>query len=144
MKGPEIRSITKTVDEPPHAVQSKSNHIDVLVGSKVKLRRQELGLSQTKLAQRLGLTFQQIQKYENGTNRMGASRLLDVSLALHVPIEYFYEPILSFGDAGAPHVGNHSGQAVAMNKNFARITSAETRAQIIELVRSLAPSKTPA
>src|SRR5580692_2630680 len=65
--------------------------IDVHVGSRVRLRRNMLGLSQEKLADAIGLTFQQVQKYERGTNRVGASRLLELSRVLDVPVSFFYD-----------------------------------------------------
>lgn len=67
------------------------NPIDVHVGNRIRLRRTLLGLSQEKLASLLGLTFQQVQKYERGTNRVGASRLWDISRVLEAPINFFYE-----------------------------------------------------
>ena len=67
------------------------NPIDVHVGNRIRLRRTLLGLSQEKLASLLGLTFQQVQKYERGMNRVGASRLWDIGKVLEVPIEFFYE-----------------------------------------------------
>ncbi len=67
------------------------NPIDVHVGSRIRLRRTLLGLSQEKLAALLGLTFQQVQKYERGMNRVGASRLWDIGKVLEVPIGFFYE-----------------------------------------------------
>ena len=65
--------------------------IDVHVGARVRLRRMLLGMSQEKLGEHLGLTFQQIQKYEKGINRIGASRLFDLSQVLGVPVQFFYE-----------------------------------------------------
>ena len=67
------------------------NPIDVHVGNRIRLRRTLLGLSQEKLASLLGLTFQQVQKYERGMNRVGASRLWDIGKVLEVPVEFFYE-----------------------------------------------------
>lgn len=67
------------------------NPIDVHVGNRIRLRRTLLGLSQEKLASLLGLTFQQVQKYERGSNRVGASRLWDISRVLETPINFFYE-----------------------------------------------------
>ena len=66
------------------------NETDVLVGARVRLRRAELGLSQTTLGEKLGVTFQQVQKYEKGTNRIGASRLLAIAGVLDVPVGYFF------------------------------------------------------
>lgn len=71
--------------------QGEPNPIDVHVGNRIRLRRTLLGLSQEKLASLLGLTFQQVQKYERGMNRVGASRLWDIGKVLEVPINFFYE-----------------------------------------------------
>lgn len=65
--------------------------VDVIVGKRIRLRRSALSISQTELAERLGLTFQQIQKYERGANRVSCSRLVELSKALDVPIVYFFE-----------------------------------------------------
>ncbi len=67
------------------------NPVDIHVGERVRLRRKMLGLSQTQLANELGVTFQQVQKYERGTNRIGSSRLFHISIVLDVPISYFFE-----------------------------------------------------
>ncbi len=69
----------------------KPNPIDAHVGTRVRLRRMLLGMSQEKLGEHLGLTFQQVQKYEKGVNRIGASRLFDLSRVLAVPIQFFYD-----------------------------------------------------
>ncbi|RED51502.1 helix-turn-helix domain-containing protein [Aestuariispira insulae] len=67
------------------------NPVDIHVGGRVRLRRTLLGMSQEKLGEAIGLTFQQVQKYERGTNRVGASRLYDLSRVLDVPIQYFFD-----------------------------------------------------
>lgn len=72
-------------------MQKKPNPIDVHVGARVKLRRMLLGMSQEKLGEALGITFQQIQKYEKGTNRIGASRLAHMATVLMVPVSFFFE-----------------------------------------------------
>jgi transcriptional regulator with XRE-family HTH domain len=145
MKNLDTSSSHETPRDPNTPHTDKAHRIDILVGGKVKLRRQELGLSQGKLATHLGVTFQQIQKYESGTNRIGASRLLDLSLALHVPIEYFYQSIPSLSDLGPGQTPDQteqmSGQVIAMNKSFVRISSPTTRAHIIELVQGIASSQ---
>src|SRR5262249_15649251 len=64
--------------------------IDVMVGKRIRLRRVQLGLSQTELGQKLGVTFQQVQKYENGTNRVSCSRLYETAVALDVPVAFFF------------------------------------------------------
>lgn len=111
-----------------------------------------LGISQEKLGEQLGLTFQQIQKYEKGVNRIGASRLWELSRVLDVPVQYFYdEAAIVNGDASAPP-GVHEGPAdayisdflssregVELNRAFARIEDVRTRRALLELVRSLAP-----
>jgi transcriptional regulator with XRE-family HTH domain len=71
------------------------NPTDHHVGSRVRMRRMMLGMSQEKLGGALGLTFQQVQKYEKGTNRIGASRLQQISHILQVPVEFFFEGALS-------------------------------------------------
>src|ERR1700678_1752014 len=77
------------------------NPIDKHVGSRVRMRRMMLGMSQEKLGDALGLTFQQVQKYEKGTNRIGASRLQQISHILQVPVAFFFE--------GAPHLAGTPG-----------------------------------
>src|SRR5919202_5374651 len=79
------------------------NPIDKHVGSRVRMRRMMLGMSQEKLGDALGLTFQQVQKYEKGTNRIGASRLQQISDILRVPVAFFFE--------GVPSVGGDSSRA---------------------------------
>lgn len=71
--------------------KKKPNPIDIHVGSRVRLRRNMLGMSQEKLGEHLGITFQQIQKYEKGTNRVGASRLQAIASVLKVPVAFFFE-----------------------------------------------------
>src|SRR6201988_4210086 len=75
----------------------KPNPIDVHVGSRVRLRRALLGMSQEKLGEAIGLTFQQVQKYERGANRVGASRLYDLSRVLDVPVSFFFEDMPANG-----------------------------------------------
>jgi len=73
----------------------KPNPVDVHVGSRVRLRRTLLGMSQEKLGEAIGLTFQQVQKYERGANRIGASRLYDLSRVLDVPVSFFFDDMPS-------------------------------------------------
>jgi transcriptional regulator with XRE-family HTH domain len=126
----------------------KKNPIDKHVGSRVRMRRMMLGMSQTTLANGLGLTFQQVQKYEKGTNRMGAGRLQHVSHILQVPVPFFFE--------GAPHLpGEPSGigpapspayvfnflatrDGIALTKAFMRIKDPSLRRRIVELVKGIA------
>jgi transcriptional regulator with XRE-family HTH domain len=142
-------------------VKKTPNPIDRHVGSRVRMRRILLGMSQEKLGEALGLTFQQIQKYEKGTNRIGASRLQQISRTLNVPPAFFFDgaPIqdLAEGEAGAEHLAvaeSHSSNFVLdfvataeglhLNKAFARIQDAKVRKRIIDLVESLAADAAPA
>jgi transcriptional regulator with XRE-family HTH domain len=83
----------------------KPHPVDVHVGARVRLRRTLLGMNQTKLGDALGLTFQQVQKYEKGTNRISSSRLFKLSQVLDVSIEYFFEDIPPEAGASSPAVG---------------------------------------
>src|ERR1700754_2159366 len=89
--------------------KKQANPVDMQVGNRVRIRRMLIGMSQERLGELLGLTFQQVQKYEKGVNRIGAGRLFDVSRILGVPIDYFYEGVGAagqegFADGGAPPV----------------------------------------
>ena len=125
------------------------NPIDKHVGSRVRMRRMMLNMSQEKLGDALGLTFQQVQKYEKGTNRIGASRLQQISHILQVPVSFFFE--------GAPHVGTerHSGMSeapspayvsdflatsdgLALVKAFTKIKNSKMRRRIVDLVEQIA------
>ena len=127
--------------------EHRPSPIDVHVGSRVRLRRTLLGMSQERLGEALGLTFQQVQKYEKGINRIGASRLFDLSQVLSVPVQFFYEE-LATGAAGsgfgerpaesyaAEFLGSREG--LELNKAFARITDPRVRRSIVDLVRAFA------
>ena len=78
-----------------------SNPVDVYVGTRLKIRRLELGYSQNKIGEMTGITFQQVQKYEKGLNRIGSSRLYEFAKILKVPVSYFFEQYeLTFGNNG--------------------------------------------
>jgi len=123
------------------------NPIDVHVGSRVRLRRTLLGISQEKLGDSLGITFQQIQKYEKGTNRISASRLQHIARVLSVPISSFFEdapgaPAKTAGMAGlrsANHIVDFlsSSEGIQLNKAFVRIKNARLRRRVIDLVRTI-------
>jgi transcriptional regulator with XRE-family HTH domain len=83
--------LSQSARRPGRRKSDKPNPIDVHVGSRVRLRRNMLGLSQEKLGEAIGLTFQQVQKYERGANRIGASRLHDLSRVLDVPVSFFFD-----------------------------------------------------
>jgi transcriptional regulator with XRE-family HTH domain len=124
------------------------NPIDKHVGSRVRMRRMMLGMSQEKLGDALGLTFQQAQKYEKGTNRISASRLHHISHILQVSVPFFFE--------GAPHVPGQpegigvapspnyvtdflaSSDGLALTKAFTRIKEPKLRRSIVNLVEEIA------
>lgn len=140
-----------SVDEREDRGSRRPNPLDVHVGSRVRLRRMILGMSQEKLGEHLGLTFQQVQKYEKGVNRIGASRLFDLSQVLGVPVQFFYDeaPMAApagFATAGFGEKPNEtyvvdflsSKDGLELNKAFMRITDPRVRRSIVDLVRSLA------
>ncbi len=127
----------------------RPNPIDIHVGSRVRLRRMLLGMSQEKLGEHLGLTFQQVQKYEKGVNRIGASRLFDLSQVLGVPVQFFYEEAPGQVSDGLVGFAERSGdsyvfdflstrEGLELNKAFVRVADARVRRAIVDLVRSLA------
>ncbi len=109
-----------------------------------------LGMSQEKLGEQLGITFQQIQKYEKGTNRIGASRLQHIARVLSVPISFFFEdapapPAVEHGGGMAePKAANYivdflsSSEGLQLNRAFVRVKDAKQRRRIIDLVRAMA------
>jgi transcriptional regulator with XRE-family HTH domain len=124
------------------------NPIDIHVGNRVKLRRMMLGVSQEKLGEQLGLTFQQVQKYEKGMNRISASRLLEIGRLLEAPVAYFFEgapgsavEIVGFAEGGEPNslleFGN-TREGLELNRAFVRIGDARVRRSVLDLVRALA------
>ena len=128
--------------------KKRPNPTDIHVGSRIRMRRNILGMSQEKLGESLGITFQQIQKYEKGTNRVGASRLQAIASILDVPVAFFFAEVpgrksaldgLSDGD-GSRFVIDfvNSGEGLQLNRAFARIADAKVRRKVVELVKALA------
>lgn len=123
------------------------NPIDRHVGSRVRMQRLVVGVSQEKLGGALGLTFQQVQKYEKGSNRISASRLQQIANMLDVPVSFFFEGAPNgVGGAesfGQPNVNAHvsdfmaSSEGVQLTKAFVRIKSAAVRRRVIDLVETL-------
>lgn len=119
--------------------------IDVMVGKRIRLRRVQLGLSQTELGQKLGVTFQQVQKYENGANRVSCSRLYEAAVALDVPIGFF------FNDSAADLELTVAEQCdvpdlkdgIHLMTAFRRISSLAVRKSFIAFVESLAGEFSP-
>ncbi|USG61213.1 helix-turn-helix transcriptional regulator [Sneathiella marina] len=125
------------------------NHpVDAHVGSRVRLRRTLLGLSQQKLGRDLGLTFQQIQKYERGTNRIGASRLYELSEILDVPLSFFFDemPRDSLSTSGGladpekafEHQYMSKRETLELVRAYYKITDLEVRKRIFEVIKSIA------
>ena len=121
--------------------------IDQHIGSRIRARRLAVGMSQAMLGDAIGVTFQQLQKYEKGTNRVGASRLLEIAQVLGVRIEYFFEGTparQSQGGQDSPtrpadlHRLLESRDGIALAQGFARIHDASVRRTVIELVGHLA------
>ena len=122
--------------------------IDVHVGGRVRLRRTLLGLSQVKLAGTLGLTFQQVQKYEKGYNRIGSSRLYKIAKILDVPVSYFFDDIvMSQGATPEPQVAESGAryesdplarrETLELVRAYYRIGDPLTRKRVYELVKAL-------
>ena len=133
-------------------VKKNPNPIDVHVGSRVRMRRMLVGLSQEKLGDRLGLTFQQVQKYEKGSNRVSASRLYQMAQILSVPVQFFFDdlPETAKGTfANSPGFSEaaqetlimdfiNSSEGLQLNKAFAEIPSPAVRRKVVELVKAMA------
>lgn len=126
-------------------VKKLPNPIDKHVGSRVRMRRMMLDMSQGKLADAIGLTFQQVQKYEKGTNRMGSSRLQQIANTLQVPVTFFFEEV-----PGQPKIESKAPSpayvsdflattdGLALTKAFMQIKDAKLRRSIVNVVKELA------
>jgi transcriptional regulator with XRE-family HTH domain len=129
--------------------RGRANPIDAHVGARVRLRRTLLGMSQEKLGEAIGLTFQQVQKYERGANRIGASRLFDLSRVLDVPVSFFYDDMAEgtsvaaargLAEAQTPFEGQELGkrEILELARAFDKIKDEKVRRRILELTKSLA------
>jgi len=122
--------------------------VDRHVGLRIRMRRKELGLSQDRLADALGITFQQIQKYERGANRVSASKLWETARALQVPINYFYEGLPEDGEASAAASGAHAflltAEGLELASNFPKLSDPRLRRKIVELLRAMVEAETAA
>ena len=124
------------------------NPVDKYVGSRVRMRRIMLGMSQEKLGEALGLTFQQVQKYEKGTNRVGASRIQQIAEILQIPVSFLFEggpsgTVNADGTIEGPSPSYVSdflatSEGLALTRAFTRITDAKLRRSIVELVEQIA------
>lgn len=131
--------------------RGRSNQVDAHVGSRVRMRRTLLGLSQEKLGDALGLTFQQVQKYERGANRIGASRLYQLTRILDVPVSFFFDE-MDEPEAGSPKgiaIGLAEGadtfdrdpmakrETLELVRSYYKITDPKVRRRVFELVKAL-------
>lgn len=118
--------------------------IDVYVGTRMRRRREALGISQGRLGRHLGLTFSQIQKYEKGTNRIGAGRLYQIAAFLGVQPSYFFEGIEGVEGRPVEDAGGLSRDEMQiLNEAFTGIADVETRSSVLALVRQLATDSPP-
>ncbi len=131
------------------------NPIDTHVGSRVRVRRTLLGMSQERLAEELGITFQQVQKYEKGLNRIGASRLWDLAQVLGVSVDFFYDNLYDTTRSKSPRKicnfmemsedGETYGDilnrrdVIELIRNYARINDPKISKNVLDLVKSLCP-----
>jgi transcriptional regulator with XRE-family HTH domain len=140
--------------------ESRASPVDVHVGGRIRLRRTLMGMSQERLGEALGLTFQQIQKYERGVNRVGASRLFDLSRVLDVPIAFFYddmpEPLAGMrgthqttrAAGGFAEQQDGFGADESMNRRetlelvraYYRIVDPSVRKRVFDLIKSMSPA----
>jgi transcriptional regulator with XRE-family HTH domain len=138
--------------------ESRPSPIDVHVGSRIRLRRTLLGMSQERLGESLGLTFQQVQKYERGVNRVGASRLFDLSRVLDVPISFFFDDMpdslaANFGGVPSRRTGSVEAQdpfgddtlsrreTLELVRAYYRITDPSIRKRVFDLIKSMGPAE---
>jgi transcriptional regulator with XRE-family HTH domain len=143
-------AITRQPRRPGRRKTDKPNPIDVHVGSRIRLRRNMLALSQEKLGEAIGLTFQQVQKYERGANRVGASRLHELSRVLDVPVSFFFDdtdpvraPAIPAGFAEEPAEGFDSDpmrrrETLDLVAAYYRIEDAGLRRRLFDLAKALA------
>lgn len=131
------------------SVKRSPGTVDQYVGARVKMRRRLIGMSQERLAEQIGVAFQQVQKYEKGTNRIGASRLMKIAEVLGVPPAYFFQQESSDPTVNLEGVEGQgfsralsdfmaSKEGLALNRAFAKITDMDTRQKFVALVKSIA------
>ena len=126
----------------------RPNSTDTYVGGRVRMRRKILGMNQEKLSEQLGITFQQVQKYEKGANRIGASRLQAISQILEVPIGYFFPQEPAAGGMGGSAQSDYasdsmmSSEEIELNRAFAQIKDPKLRREVIDHVRTMASKET--
>ena len=154
--------IASTTDAVPGERESRPSPIDVHVGGRIRLRRTLLQMSQERLGDALGLTFQQVQKYERGANRVGASRLFDLSKVLDVPVSFFFDDMpAAYGSGGgarspAMQIGGFAEaqdgfgapddlfsrkETVDLVRAYYRISEQPVRKRVLDLIKSMGPER---
>ena len=139
-------------DETATEKDERLSNVDIHVGKRIRLRRTLMGLTQERLGEALGLTFQQVQKYERGANRVSASRLLDLSRILEVPINFFYDDLPSeagglvnrygFAESSLDYGASDplaSRETLELVRAYLRITDPSVKKRVYELVKSMGP-----
>ena len=155
----------RLTDPPAGDRESQPSPIDIHVGGRIRLRRTLMGMSQERLGDALGLTFQQVQKYERGANRVGASRLFNLSRVLDVPVSFFFDdmpaacgngtaigaggtmPAMAMGGFaeaqegfGAPDDLFSRKETVELIRAYYRITEQPVRRRVLDLIKSMGPA----
>lgn len=130
--------------------KKKANPIDVHVGSRIRLRRNMMGMSQERLGDALGITFQQVQKYEKGTNRVGASRLQAIASILGVPVSFFFDEAANAEAAANGFAEPDQGfslmefcsstEGLQLNRAYIAIDDVKVRRRVLDLVKALSAS----
>lgn len=128
------------------------NPVDLHVGARIRMRRKILGVSQEKLADDLGLTFQQVQKYERGANRVSASKLYEIARSLQAPISYFFDgladplaaesEVAGAGEDRFVHEFLMTTEGLELAAIFPRIKRGRVRRKVLDLVRAMADEET--
>ena len=132
-------------------IKSSPDPVDIHVGARVRLRRTLLGMSQEKLGKALGLTFQQVQKYERGANRIGSSRLFQLSRILDVPVSFFFDEMVTETTKKADGMAESNKQVFEVDKlsrretlelvrAYYKITDPSVRKKIFEMVKAVGNS----
>ena len=121
--------------------RAQANTVDTHVGQRIRDKRNERGMSQTEVANALGVTFQQVQKYERGTNRVGASRLFDLSSILSVPVQYFFEDLENQPTPIEEEDDNvirlMKSDTVELVEAYYKVENPQVRRQILSTIRSI-------
>src|ERR1700760_4951898 len=114
-----------------------ARRVDDHVGERIRVRRTELGLTQEELARRLGISYQQVQKYETGANRISAGRLYEIAVELNVDVAYFFEGFNSERAAAQMAHGGHNRAAIDLVRNFQEIKDEGLRSALANLLKAM-------